>query len=364
MNAERLFKVATEVITDIKNNDIISLLEGFNRSFSRIVSAPNQQQYQSAFVEARGVLFNALENSSINNLNLIDYQIIEEIGGAELLGKKLKQRILDVESQGATNITPGIAYEMFKRVYEAFTNFNKSLEQLISVFNDFGLKPDKILDKSQAEVSILMPRNIIDGDLKKFETDVKNFRDFLDTISEISGEPYRIEKVASSDFEIYIFSGLFFASCVSQVINPILDTFVKIMAIREYYKKLKENGVPEETIQPLQDYENSLIEETIEKSQERLLAHCADEGRKNELATKSKRALTTIVEKFNNGYQVSVSLSEEWQNEEENDSEDGLSITALQNSIKELNTNLERVSNVIEIEGHILQLPKTKKKSQ
>ncbi len=364
MNAERLFKVATEIVTDIKNNDIVSLLEEFNRSFSRIVSAPNQQQYQTSFQTAREALFGALESSSINSFNVMDYQIIKEIGGADLLGRSLKQRILSVENHGGINITPSVAYEMFKKIYDAFINFNKSLEQLISVFSEFGLRSENFLDKNQAEVSILMPRNIIDGDLKKFETDVKNFRDFLDLISEVSGEAYRIEKVASSDFEMYVLSGLLYASCVSQALNPILDTFIRILDIREAYKKLKESGIPKETIQPLQDYENSLIEDTIEKSQERLLAHCADEGRKNELATKSKRALTTIVEKFNNGYQVSVSLSEEWQNEEENDSEDGLSITALQNSIKELNTNLERVSNVIEIEGHILQLPKTKKKSQ
>ena len=357
MNAERLLKVATEIISDIKTNNIISLLSDFNQRFSQIVAAPGQQQYQANFIAARDALFKALDNSAINNLNPMDYQIIVEIGGDGLIGKHFKQRIYDVEKQESLNITPSVAYNNFGKIYEEFNKFYKSLEQLVNIFSNFGIKRDKQLDGNQAELSILIPRNVINGDLKKFETDIKIFRDFLDVVQEVSGESYKIEKIASSDFELYILSGLMYASCVAQALNPILDMFIKIMEIREHSKRLKDSGVPDETLRPLQDYERQMIDSTIKTSQQSLLQRCKDDGRRNELAIRTQKTLDTMVRKFNDGYQVVVSLTEEQTDDPDAETDQNVVNAELRDSLNTLNSNLSRVCSAIETNGNILQLP-------
>ncbi len=64
-----------------------------------------------------------------------------------------------------------------------------------------------------------------------------------------------------------------------------------------------------------------------------------------------------MVRKFNDGYQVVVSLTEEQTDDPETETDQNILNADLQDSLNALNSNLSRVCSAIEANGQILQLP-------
>lgn len=358
MNAERLYKVSSELVKDMDEHNIAQLFSNLNQHFSQVVSSPGQPQYQTNFINSKTALFEALEASYVNNFNTIDLQIIAGINGENLVGERLKDRIHNIIEQNGIGITPNVAYNKFKAVYDEFVQFKNSLKSLDELFGKLGIKEEPILQKGEAEVSFLLPRNIIKGDFTNFEKDIKFFRSFLDIVREVSGEEYRIEKIASSDFEFFICAGLNFALTVSNVLNPILEMFLNILKIRQVFNESQNIGIPEEKLGIFAEHEKELVEATIAKSQTALLNHIKDEHRKNEIqSTLIKTTLDTLVQKIDNGYQVVVSVSEDTEDNTENGTEESNDKIMGMQDISQLNKNTEKVCAALQKDGNILKLP-------
>ena len=64
-----------------------------------------------------------------------------------------------------------------------------------------------------------------------------------------------------------------------------------------------------------------------------------------------------MVRKFNDGYQVVVSLTEEQTDDPDAETDQNVVNAELRDSLNTLNSNLSRVCSAIETNGNILQLP-------
>ena len=357
MNAERLYKVSSELVKDMDEHNIAQLFSNLNQHFSQVVSSPGQPQHQTNFINSKTALFEALEASDVNNFNTIDLQIIASINGENLVGERLKERIYNIIEQNGIGITPSVAYNKFKEIYDEFVQFKNSLKNLDELFAKLGIKKEPVLENGTAEISFFMPRNIIDGDFSNFEKDVKFFRCFLDVVREVSGEEYHVEKIASSDFELFMISPLFFASILSATLNPILEMFLKIIEIRNALKFSQNVGIPDDKLAGFKEHEHQLIESTISQSQEILLKHIKDDTRQNELRSRIKTTLDTLVQKIDNGYQVVISVSEDTEDNTENGTEESNDKIMGMQDISQLNKNTEKVCAALQKDGNILKLP-------
>jgi hypothetical protein len=364
MNIEKLYKVSNAVINDIDENKIKQLFSTFDTALSQLASAPQQVQYQTNFSTAKSNFFEALGNCLFNDFGAVDLQIIDELGGTSLLGNNLKDKIQGILDRVNTSMLPAQARTEIQPIKQGFDKFIANLSSMTGLFDNLGLEPEDTLDNEHGEVSIVLPRNIINGDFSNFEKDVKNFRQFLDCIQNISDDKdeYEITKISSSDFMFTILCGLGFAKAISMAINPILDMFIKIQTIRENNLRLQQMKAPKEVEKSMRDWETGLVEKTIEETSKIMLANCKNKKGRTDPEMKShiKSELKMLVEKFDNGYQVVVTMneahSEEYDESEENVAEDK-NITDLRQELKTLNANSEKVLASIQEVGQILKLP-------
>lgn len=359
MNVEKLYKVSTLIVGDIKTNKIQELFTDFITKLNQVVSNPQATQYQTAFADSQTKLFTALENCQVNNLGLNNLQILNEICKKPLLGNMLKENLNNILIGKNMAIAPAQAQSELKPVHTDFTKFYNNLTKTNEIFSDFGLGLEESQDNM---VSIVFPKNIINGDFKAFEKDIKDFRGFLDRIQEISGDntKYQIDKISSSDFCFYILCGIEFAKYLSEAINSILDMFLKVGQIRESLQNLKNLEVPSDTTKPITEYEHKYMLETIKQITQQLLNHSfGDEARKKELKTLLNKDLNVIMRKIDTGYQMTVSIKEtdkETSEEYAENTGDAQQQKELLEQVKKLNVNAEKVFSLAQ-QGKILGLP-------
>jgi hypothetical protein len=366
MNIEKLYKVSAIVVKDIADNKVKEMFNGFVSALAQIVQQPQQPQYQTNFATAKDNFFQALNSCQFNDFGAIDLQIIGELGGTDILGNNLARKIENVLASVNTTMLPAQAQQQIQPIQQEFDKFVERLTKMNKLFDDLGIEKETLLEDNQSEISIVFPRDIVDGDFGNFEKDVKSFRRFLECIREIAGakEDYKISKISSSDFLIALVGTLGFASLLAKAINPILDMFIKIQEIRINREKLKQMKAPQKVIKETEDWEKGIVKETIDATTKIMLEKVkADKiGRQQaELDNYVKTELEILVQKLDNGYQVVVSMNEETEPEEGENGEakpkENKEAIELLEQLKTLNANSEKVYSVIQTDGRILQLP-------
>ena len=133
--------------------------------------------------------------------------------------------------------------------------------------------------------------------------------------------------------------------------------FLKIIEIRNALKFSQNVGIPDDKLAGFKEHEHQLIESTISQSQEILLKYIKDDTRQNELRSRIKTTLNTLVQKIDNGYQVVVSVSEDTEDNTENGTEESNDKIMGMQDISQLNKNTEKVCAALQKDGNILKLP-------
>ncbi len=95
MNAEKLYKISSELKAEFDKINIVNVLTQLKNHLQNMVNQPQQPAHQQSLSKSQKQLFDYLETAPSNDFSPIWRQIIEEIGGIDLVGKNLKQRIED-----------------------------------------------------------------------------------------------------------------------------------------------------------------------------------------------------------------------------------------------------------------------------
>ena len=353
MNIEKLYSVASEILADADRLEITQLFTDFNTHLGQIVRAPNQQQHQISFVTVKDTLFDALSKSKTNYFSFAEREIIKSIGGLDVLGDNLKKRLYDALNSEGANIAPAQIEQAVTPIHAEYNVFFQNIKQMADVFGRLNIGQYDELEKGQGEVTFLLPRNLVNGDFKSFESDIKLIRELLDRLREITGENYKITKISSSDFIFWFLAGASFIYTVSKVINSILEVFVNIDKLRDSRAAYKTQGLDNKIIKELKKFEDNMLDEKIKRTVQDIFNEAKiDKSRQNEIQDNFIRTIGKIAAKLDKGYQITASL----QYSQEAGEDAKFSKTA--KAIQELNINANIVVRAIETSGQpILGLP-------
>lgn len=139
MNAEKLNKVASELKTELDKVNVVNLVKTMRDHLQNMVNHPNQPAHQQNFVKVQKQLFEYLNSAPSNHYGPIWKQMIDEIGGSDLIGNSLKNRIEEIMS--SNNITPANALTEINAIVNNIETFYSALNQLVDGMN--GLKIGK-----------------------------------------------------------------------------------------------------------------------------------------------------------------------------------------------------------------------------
>ena len=96
MNAERLHIIARAVQDELRQTNLVGRLSELVSHLQNMVSQPQQPGHQQNVSSVQDAIYQALDNAVSNNFSPAWRQILEEIGGVDLLGMTLKQRLQEI----------------------------------------------------------------------------------------------------------------------------------------------------------------------------------------------------------------------------------------------------------------------------
>ena len=366
MNVERLHRILIDLDAEIDEKNFHGILANVQAHLQNQVNAPQDPNHQKKLVQSLNNLGDTLINSSYNDYSPSWKQIISEIGGENLFGGELKQKIDEIFARN--QITPANALEEIKHINTAFTTFQSHIKQAVDSFEGLNIGTEE-LEKGQCEFGYTIPRDFVENKLTSFEEEIHELNFILNSLSEaITGkkQDYEVKTISSSDFLLYIIIGLQVADILSKATERILSIYKQILEIKKLRNELKEKGVPATQTKGIETHANSLMEKEIKKISKEIIDenYEGDNGRRNELQNAVTFALNKLANRIDNGFNVEIRINALPEPEETEEEEVELSKEDIE-KYEKVKTIIERSKNIENIKSggkSILKLPEGKKK--
>lgn len=312
MNAEQLHATCLEIRKEIDALNLVDELQQLSTALQNSVNQPNQPAYQEQVGVHRDKLIASLAKVEANERSVVKRQIIEEIGGSELLGGALRARIEESFSQ--FDVTPALVQKDVAEMHVEIEGFREGLDQLVAGFTRLDIQAEE-LEGYVAELAILIPRRENADDLKFFSKDLQKLNQELQNFHElVTGQAgqFRIRSLSSSDYSVFLQFLPETAQSIVSTIALLLLGYEKLLDIRKKRAELAENDAPEPLIEEMDKWAESIMSEKIDEITSDLMKQFKDvkrpSGRANELEGHVRISVKKVAGRLDMGYHFSARI--------------------------------------------------------
>ncbi len=311
MNAERLHAIALALSHEMTSRDMVSRMQKMTATLRAVVQQSNAGT-QQAFATARGAMFDALTDAPSDGFSPAWRQILNEIGGEDLFGKGLKERI---ETGLANNqITPAIALQEFEQLLVKLQAFDAALDEVKEAFEYFEIGSEE-LEPGECEIGILIPRLFVKNQLPELVEELKREEFILNTFSEVGTgkiDRLQIKTLSSSGLMIFLQANPTFAAALAIAIERIVALYKQLLEIRKLRVDLEKQELPEDVLKGVETHADKLMKAGIEKAAVEIVAECytgKDEGRKHELVSSVRISMNMLANRIDHGVNFEVRVA-------------------------------------------------------
>jgi predicted transposase YbfD/YdcC len=355
MNAERLNAVLLALKKELTERRIVDHMQQMVNALRAVVQQSNSNS-QNNLASVQNALYKSLTDTDTDKFSPTWVQILDEIGGQDLFGRPLLEKI---QGTLATNqITLAVALAEFEELLTRLEKIKEALDKGTTALKEFGIGSEK-LEPGECEVGILIPRKAVGNELLSFAAELKDLGRILNTFSEVATgktDELSVRAISTSDFLVFLNSQLPLAHVISLALDKIIGLYKTILDLRATNKGLKEKGVPEEVTSQLEDHANQVMETGIEKFSVEIVNEFylgKDKGRKNELKIAVRMSMNELANRIDRGFNVEVRCQAVDLDEIEDDEQRARAANAVQ-TIQSASANLK----FLRLEGDpILKLP-------
>jgi len=281
-------------------------------ALQNLVNQPANAQFQQTVANKRNEIEAALKKAPSNNFSPAWRQTVSQIGGEELLGVALEERLRAIFEHN--QITPSNALREIREIQQSLANFKNAIDQTVSGLGILRIGTED-LAPGEAEVGVEIPRAAVNNDLAGLEKELGELKFILTTFLEFStgtSGPIPLRSISSTDLQFYFTAVPGAAAALAYAISLLVDAYKKIVDIRRSHAELKASGVPAEVLKSIEDYANNAIKEKIEDfvaAIESKHFRVKDSNRKNELEVALKISLTKLANRIDHGYHIEVRIA-------------------------------------------------------
>ena len=333
---------------------------------SYLINQPNQSGHQQNLSKELKSLYSDLEESNTNDFSPGWIQTIHEIGGAGLLGTKLKVKVEDLILEN--QLTPSVALEEIDKIKERIDTFYDGLDKVNKGFEALGIKRED-LELGECEIGVLIPRVFVENKLISLGKEIGEINFILRILCEATTgkvDDFEVRTISSSDFTLYLIATILFADKFVAILERIINNYKTILEIKKLRSELKNQGLPDKNLKGIADYANNSMKQEIKEIITEMFnedSPVKDNGRKNELKNGAEVALNKLANRIDQGFNFDVRVPELPEPEEDEEGnqikdEEYKSMEELVNSIFESSETLQ----FKKVEGEpILNLPEAKR---
>lgn len=314
MNAERLHAIVTKIKQDLNKTGLIKLSQQVLDSLQKYVNNQQNSNVEKTFSDNLSRLYQKLDDSEINEFSPAWLQLVEEIGGLELLGNNLKTRIEEIFARN--QITPSVALDEFKTINNELNQFNNAIDNITGSFNKLNIGKEE-LEPGECELGILVPRNFVDNKLNSFGNEIDEIDFIVKNFEEVTTgkrEDISIKTISSSDLMLFLDILPQVGACLAVAIERIIALYKQILEIRKLHTELENQGIPEENLEGVKEFSNTRMSEGIGEIIEEIMDkyYQGNEGdRKNEIRNSLKITLNKIANRVDKGFNFEIRIEKE-----------------------------------------------------
>ena len=314
MNVETLNTICSNLTDELNSTKIIEQLNQLASNLQYMVSQPQAPQHQQAVSTLRQSIYKILQTTKINDYSPYRREVLKGMGFDKLLGNELAERIESIFKNNV--ITSSIAHAEITAITTQLRNLHSSITQLVNNFNSLNIKCS-ILEEGKSEFSVTIPRKAISQNFSQFSEEMKELRKIVDDFNEltIGSRPEIILKtIASSEYEIILEVLPITAVCIFIALEKIINIYKSLLEIRNLQKGLKRQGVPEEKIQGIEEYESQKMTDCIDecvKDLVRKFGSKIEAGRKQELSISFTKTIAKLANRIDSGFNFDVRFNDD-----------------------------------------------------
>jgi hypothetical protein len=304
MNVEHLHRVAQLVWDELESTDAPGLISRLRNGLETFSASPSDAQAQQLISEARLGLQGVLPDAPSNTLPRSDRQVLDEIGISEVLGQRLLDRVEEILTRN--EMTPSVALSETEPINGRLKEVVESLQLLLRALDAFGIGMDDLVD--DYEVGVAIPR-VAKSTLPELGREFVELQKIFGTFEELAGEgrpDFKVRALASSDFALFLLASPETALVLAQVLNVIVDTYDKILAIKQKRGELAAL-MPENRLREIDAHANEVMAETLTGLAQELVANSSlADGRRNEMVMNVSWSLNRIANRIDGGYTIDI----------------------------------------------------------
>lgn len=310
MNAERLHTIVLILNQEMRNTNTVGKLQELISALSQVVNQP-LPAYQTLAQNLK-TMYTAATDAPSDSFSPAYRQILAEIGGEDLFGLKLKGNIEAIFSRN--QITPAVALDELKLLYERLHGFQTAINQCSTSLAHFKIGAEK-LAPGECEIGVLIPRGAVENKLINFADELKELSFILNTFSEVSTgtkDNLTIRTISSSDLLVYLQASLPYAALVAVCIERVVALYKQLLEIRKLQQEILQQGVPEQDMTGIDNYANNLMKKGIDQIAVELVNEHHkkdDKGRKNELTNAVRISLYKVANRIDHGFNIEVRVA-------------------------------------------------------
>jgi hypothetical protein len=365
MNSEKLYTLCDDLQKDFTQTKIIESMSNLEAALQNVVNSPGDSNSQITLSTRQQALYASIDKSIVKDFSPAWVQMLNIIGGTEILGTKLREKIDLIFMRN--QITPATALKEIKFLQEELTKFKNGITSVVNGFVALKLESDE-LGENETEIGFLIPREYVKNDLAELGDEIKEITFILNNLTEfVTGkkETFNIKTISSSDFFISISAEtVLWILAFAKAVEWILDQYKKLLEIKSLQSELKEKGIPNENLKGIEAHANSMMEIAVDKIVEEIEKEFPggkDKQRKNELRNGLKIGFNKLVNRIDKGYNVEIRIKPPKTKDSPDDEKTNKEKLDLYTKVKEVAMKIE----FVQLTGEsILSLPESKKEME
>lgn len=309
MNAERLNAIALALRSELDSRNIVGHLETLVNAAQQLAQNPGNVNLQQNYAQARNNFLAALKDSPSDSFTPAWRQVLVELGGEELFGEKLRARVDQILLENQPTLS--VAHQQLNEILTKLRAFRDSLTRLTDALKEFRVGAET-LAPGEAEIAFLIPREAVHDKLDEFIDELNKMKLVLNTFSEAATgqiDDLKIRTISSSGLMVFLDASAKFGEIAAKCIDFVVGQYKKILEIRKLRDESERLGMPEISERMI-DHANGLMKKEIDRFAVEIMAEypTVDGGRKNELTTKMKVALTIVADRVDRGFSFEVKI--------------------------------------------------------
>lgn len=343
MDAEKL----SNLLDDLKreeSDDIASDLNELRDYFNQSMQG-NHPEAGKNIDEKYNEIRDKCSSSSINELPISDFNILNKINGTQFYGNGLWEHLESILRKNQYN-TQNIVAEL-EEFIKARSDFVKNVSLTIDSFKKFNIKSYYFTDDTY-QIGVIIPEKGSFTTIPAIEKQLHNWNFVLKTLGEITNKEtadIRISRVNNGSIELFFNQAAELADCIGTILAKIGVVYLTINEIRKHRKALKELKAPTSEQKAIEKHEHEILEKEMGNASTEIMKRYGktiEQGRKQELSTALNRGIKFIARSIDNGIEVEIIPPYITSPEEIQDSDTEQTKKEKQRKMKEFQTRKEQ----------------------